>query len=207
MGRKSLASVYQEERLSRGPGPPVSDESPVCWWLVGVASARSQPRGSLSAAASRPGSEVGALVPPTGSLVAAVNEVLVSGGHGPHPELPQSPGPCSAYPKSIPPVPRTPFPGKPSLVVEWVPTGQAWAMVSTVCTQHGGSGHTWPTAMTCIFPAPRAPKAACPGVENATPGPHPASPSHLRAPLIPNAYVNEPTGPALPPAWGLDEWL
>ena len=99
MGRKSLASVYQEERLSRAPGPPVSDESPVGWRLVGTASARSQPWGSLAAAASRPGSEVGGLAPPTGSLVAAVDELLVSGGHRPHPlSEPNPQGPAQDVP-------------------------------------------------------------------------------------------------------------
>lgn len=112
MGRKSLASVYQEERLSRGPGPPVSDESPVGWWLVGAASVRSQPRGSLPAAMSRPGSEMGALVPPTGSLVAAVDEVLVSGGHGPHPLSDPNPqGPAQHVPSQYHPSRGPPSPG------------------------------------------------------------------------------------------------
>lgn len=128
--------------LSRDPGPPVSDESPVGWRLVGVASARSQLWGSLAAAASRPGSELGAGTS-HGIPGGGQDEVLVSGGHGPHPLSDPNPQALLRMSQVNTACPVKPLPEKPSLVGAGFPRGRpVW--VSMVCTQRGYQGTLGP---------------------------------------------------------------
>lgn len=88
VGRTSLASTYQEDRLSWGRGPASSDGSAGAFGLGAVASARSQSWGGLAASAlttSRAGPEAGLLVPlgpPGGPLEATVDGARVGGGQG-----------------------------------------------------------------------------------------------------------------------------
>ena len=184
MARTSLASTYQEERLSRDPGPPFSDESPVGWALLGAASTRAQPRGSLATAASGPDSEVGRLVPPTGSLVAAVDGVHISGGQGclsdPDPQgLPKS---NTTHPAKPPP--REAFPGGRL----WVPTGQARAFMSTVCPQWGRAGVAGLRGDGTCHPRPQSPQ----GVQGSL---LKSGESHPRASCLPPPPPQSPSEP------------
>lgn len=71
--RKSMASTYQEERLSRAGGPSSSLDG---WGLGVTASTRSQPCGSPAAVVSRFGSEAGWCVPWVGLLALAVDRKM-----------------------------------------------------------------------------------------------------------------------------------
>lgn len=125
VGRTSLASTYQEDRLSWGRGPASSDGSAGGFGLGAVASARSQSWGSLAASASttsRPGPEAGRLVPtlgpPGGPLEATVDGAHVGGGQG----APSHPGgtlfgnSVSGVPLQLSFPPKGPHPRGPFLV-------------------------------------------------------------------------------------------
>lgn len=185
VGRKSLASMYQEERLSRGPGTPFSGGSRVGCGPAGAASARSQPRGSLVAAALRPDSEAGRLVPPA---VAAADGVDVGGGQG----LPRA-----IWVSRV--LPSPPRPGQPCPVAKCGLTpGSPGPGVQSVQTWENRD--TGPQGDGTWHLCPRVPKVASPGVEI------PASPT-TSDPSQPQGHLS--VGPLAQPscAWALGRRL